>query len=132
MKLKVLALSIALAAGMFAANAQTAYKGNDVFVGIGGGIAYVYQYTLEVRYVTQTGYDATVGYRPRPPVKLRALYVHKYAVRTLRYRGLAVYLIRPYCVFKRIAKTYTIDIQDAYGVVVFTPFTFNYQLHLQT
>ena len=42
MKLKVLALSIALAAGMFAANAQTAYKGNDVFVGIGGGIISVY------------------------------------------------------------------------------------------
>ena len=42
MKLKVLALSIALAAGMFAANAQTAYKGNDVFVGIGGGIISTY------------------------------------------------------------------------------------------
>ena len=42
MKLKALALSIALAAGMFAANAQTAYKGNDVFVGIGGGIISVY------------------------------------------------------------------------------------------
>ena len=38
MKLKALALSIALAAGMIAANAQTAYKGNDVFIGIGGGI----------------------------------------------------------------------------------------------
>ena len=42
MKLKALALSIALAAGMFAANAQTAYKGNDVFVGIGGGVISVY------------------------------------------------------------------------------------------
>ena len=42
MKLKALALSIALAAGMFAANAQTATKGNDVFVGIGGGIISVY------------------------------------------------------------------------------------------
>ena len=38
MKLKALALSIALAAGIFAANAQTATKGNDVFVGLGGGI----------------------------------------------------------------------------------------------
>ena len=38
MKLKALALSIALAAGIFAANAQTATKGNDVFVGFGGGI----------------------------------------------------------------------------------------------
>lgn len=35
MKLKALALSIALAAGVFAANAQTK---NDVFVGVGGGI----------------------------------------------------------------------------------------------
>ncbi len=42
MKLKALALSIALAAGVFAANAQTAYKGNDVFVGIGGGVISVY------------------------------------------------------------------------------------------
>ena len=42
MKLKVIALSIALAAGTLAANAQTAYKGNDVFVGIGGGIISVY------------------------------------------------------------------------------------------
>ena len=42
MKLKALALSIALAAGMFSANAQTAYKGNDVFVGVGGGIISVY------------------------------------------------------------------------------------------
>lgn len=42
MKLKALALSIALAAGMFAANAQTATKGNDVFVGIGGGIISTY------------------------------------------------------------------------------------------
>jgi len=42
MKLKALALSIALAAGIFSANAQTAYKGNDVFVGIGGGIISVY------------------------------------------------------------------------------------------
>ena len=38
MKLKVLALSIALAAGMFAANAQAVYKGNDTFIGIGGGV----------------------------------------------------------------------------------------------
>ena len=38
MKLKALALSIALAAGIFAANAQTPTKGNDVFVGLGGGI----------------------------------------------------------------------------------------------
>ena len=38
MKLKALALSIAIAAGMFAANAQTATKGNDVFVGFGGGV----------------------------------------------------------------------------------------------
>ena len=37
MKLKVLALSLALAAGMFAANAQQTYKGNDWFVGVGGG-----------------------------------------------------------------------------------------------
>ena len=42
MKLKALALSIALAAGIFAANAQTAYKGNDVFLGIGGGIISTY------------------------------------------------------------------------------------------
>ena len=42
MKLKALALSIALVAGVFGANAQTAYKGNDVFVGIGGGIISVY------------------------------------------------------------------------------------------
>ena len=42
MKLKALALSIALVAGAFGANAQTAYKGNDVFVGIGGGIISVY------------------------------------------------------------------------------------------
>ena len=41
MKLKVLALSIAMAAGIFAANAQT-YKGNDWFVGVGGGIISVY------------------------------------------------------------------------------------------
>ena len=38
MKLKALALSIALAASVFAANAQTATKGNDVFVGLGGGV----------------------------------------------------------------------------------------------
>ena len=42
MKLKVLALSLALAAGMFAANAQQTYKGNDWFVGLGGGINTVY------------------------------------------------------------------------------------------
>jgi outer membrane protein OmpA-like peptidoglycan-associated protein len=42
MKLKALALSIALAAGVFAANAQTAYKGNDVFIGLGGGVISVY------------------------------------------------------------------------------------------
>ncbi|MBQ9661063.1 MAG: OmpA family protein [Bacteroidales bacterium] len=42
MKLKALALSIALAAGVFAANAQTTYKGNDVFVGVGGGIISTY------------------------------------------------------------------------------------------
>ena len=42
MKLKALALSIALAAGVFAANAQT--KGNDVFVGVGGGIISTYNY----------------------------------------------------------------------------------------
>ena len=42
MKLKALALSFALAAGIFGANAQTAYKGNDVFVGVGGGIISVY------------------------------------------------------------------------------------------
>ena len=42
MKLKALALSIALAAGIFAANAQTAYKGNDTFIGIGGGIISTY------------------------------------------------------------------------------------------
>ena len=44
MKLKALALSIALAAGIFAANAQTAYKGNDVFVGIGGGVISTYNF----------------------------------------------------------------------------------------
>lgn len=44
MKLKALALSIALAAGVFAANAQTAYKGNDVFVGIGGGVISTYNH----------------------------------------------------------------------------------------
>ena len=44
MKLKALALSIALAAGMFAANAQTTYKGNDVFVGIGGGVISTYNF----------------------------------------------------------------------------------------
>ena len=33
---------MALAAGIFGANAQTAYKGNDVFVGVGGGIISVY------------------------------------------------------------------------------------------
>ncbi|MBR5723789.1 MAG: OmpA family protein [Bacteroidales bacterium] len=44
MKLKALALSIALAAGVFAANAQTAYKGNDVFVGIGGGVISTYNF----------------------------------------------------------------------------------------
>nr|MCR4824930.1 OmpA family protein [Bacteroidales bacterium] len=38
MKLKVLALSLAMAAGIFAANAQQTYKGNDWFVGVGGGI----------------------------------------------------------------------------------------------
>ncbi len=38
MKLKAIALSIALAAGVFAANAQTATKGSDVFVGLGGGV----------------------------------------------------------------------------------------------
>ena len=38
MKLKAIALSIALAASVFAANAQTATKGNDVFVGLGGGV----------------------------------------------------------------------------------------------
>ena len=42
MKLKALALSIALAAGVFAANAQTTYKGNDVFIGLGGGVISVY------------------------------------------------------------------------------------------
>ena len=42
MKLKALALSIALVAGVFAANAQTAYKGNDVFIGLGGGVISVY------------------------------------------------------------------------------------------
>ena len=44
MKLKALALSIALAAGVFAANAQTTYKGNDVFVGIGGGVISTYNF----------------------------------------------------------------------------------------
>ena len=39
MKLKALALSIALAAGVFAANA---HKGNDVFIGLGGGVISVY------------------------------------------------------------------------------------------
>ena len=38
MKLKAIAVSIALAAGVFAANAQTATKGNDLFVGVGGGV----------------------------------------------------------------------------------------------
>ena len=38
MKLKAIALSIALAAGVFAANAQTATKGSDIFVGLGGGV----------------------------------------------------------------------------------------------
>ena len=44
MKLKALALSIALAAGVFAANAQTTYKGNDVFVGVGGGVISTYNF----------------------------------------------------------------------------------------
>lgn len=39
MKLKIFALSIAMVAGVFAANAQTAKTGNDVFVGVGAGIA---------------------------------------------------------------------------------------------
>ena len=38
MKLKAIAVSIALAASVFAANAQTATKGNDLFVGVGGGV----------------------------------------------------------------------------------------------
>ena len=42
MKLKAIALSIALLAGVFAANAQTTYKGNDVFVGAGAGIISTY------------------------------------------------------------------------------------------
>ncbi len=39
MKLKLIALSIAMAAVCVAANAQTSSKGNDVFVGVGAGIA---------------------------------------------------------------------------------------------
>ena len=38
MKLRIIALSIALAAATFAANGQAAYKGNDVFIGLGGGV----------------------------------------------------------------------------------------------
>ncbi|MCR4860583.1 MAG: OmpA family protein [Bacteroidales bacterium] len=38
MKLRIIALSIALAAATFAANGQAAYKGNDVFVGVGAGV----------------------------------------------------------------------------------------------
>src|SRR5574344_35247 len=38
MKLKIFALSIAMVACAFTANAQATYKGNDVFVGVGAGI----------------------------------------------------------------------------------------------
>ena len=38
MKIKAIALSIALVAGIFSANAQECKKTNDVFIGIGGGI----------------------------------------------------------------------------------------------
>lgn len=41
MKLKALALSIAMVASVCAANAQTAKGGNDVFVGVGAGISSV-------------------------------------------------------------------------------------------
>ena len=39
MKLKVIALSIAMTAACVAANAQASSKCNDVFVGVGAGIA---------------------------------------------------------------------------------------------
>lgn len=42
MKLRIIALSIALAAATFAANGQAAYKGNDVFIGIGAGVNTVF------------------------------------------------------------------------------------------
>ena len=42
MKLKTLALSIAMMASVFAANAQTAKVGNDVFVGVGAGVNTVF------------------------------------------------------------------------------------------
>ena len=42
MKLRIIALTIALAAATFAANGQAAYKGNDVFIGIGAGVNTVF------------------------------------------------------------------------------------------
>ena len=42
MKLKALALSIAMIAGICAANAQTAKTGNDIYVGVGAGISTVF------------------------------------------------------------------------------------------
>lgn len=38
MKIKAIALSVAMVAGIFSANAQECKKTNDVFIGIGGGI----------------------------------------------------------------------------------------------
>ena len=72
MKLKALALSIALAAGMFAANAQTASKGNDTFVGVGGGVISTYNHGFNTpafygnimvgRYITPVwGVRAVIG-----------------------------------------------------------------------
>ena len=60
MKLKALALSIALAAGVFAANAQTAYKGNDTFIGIGGGITALGAVAAKLHQFSADGVHGTV------------------------------------------------------------------------
>ena len=72
MKLRIIALSIALAAATFAANGQAAYKGNDVFIGLGGGVHTVFTPELNApsvygqlqvgRYITPVwGVRAVIG-----------------------------------------------------------------------
>lgn len=72
MKLKAFALSVALVAGIFSANAQTAKCGKDVFLGIGAGISSVmtpgfnspsvYGNIMVGKYITPTvGVRAVIG-----------------------------------------------------------------------
>lgn len=72
MKLKAFALSVALMAGIFSANAQTAKCGKDVFLGVGAGISSVmtpgfntpsvYGNIMVGKYITPTvGVRAVIG-----------------------------------------------------------------------